>query len=51
MDSFQPVNAKYKDRTNGRREDLIGGGLIHSQGGWANEKAMRRAKIFEKADF
>jgi len=29
---------------------LIGGGLIRSQGGWANVKAMRRAKIFEKAD-
>ena len=34
----------------GRREDLIGGGLIRSHGGWANVKAMRRAKIFEKAD-
>jgi len=29
---------------------LIGGGLIRSNGGWANVKAMRRAKIFEKAD-
>jgi putative transposase len=34
----------------GIREDLIGGGLIRSHGGWANVKAMRRAKIFEKAD-
>lgn len=34
----------------GRRDDLIGGGLIRSHGGWANVKAMRRAKIFEKAD-
>ena len=34
----------------GKREDLIGGGLIRSHGGWANVKAMRRAKIFEKAD-
>jgi hypothetical protein len=34
----------------GKREDLIGGGLIRSNGGWANVKAMRRAKIFEKAD-
>ena len=50
MDSFQPVNAKYKGPTNGRREDLIGSKLIRSQGGWANVKAMRRAKIFEKAD-
>jgi len=34
----------------GKRDDLIGGGLIRSHGGWANVKAMRRAKIFEKAD-
>ena len=34
----------------GKREDLIGGGLIRSHGGWANVKAMRCAKIFEKAD-
>jgi hypothetical protein len=34
----------------GRRDDLMGGGLIRSHGGWANVKAMRRAKIFEKAD-
>ncbi len=34
----------------GKREDLIGGGLIRSHGGWAGVKAMRRAKIFEKAD-
>ena len=34
----------------GRRNDLIGGGLIRSSGGWANVKAMRRAKIFEKSD-
>ncbi len=30
----------------GKRDDLIGGGLIRSYGGWANVKAMRRAKIF-----
>ena len=34
----------------GKREDLIGGGLIRSHGGWASVKAMRRAKIFEKAE-
>jgi hypothetical protein len=34
----------------GKRDDLIGGGLIRSHGGWANVKAMRRAKIYEKAD-
>ena len=34
----------------GKRDDLIGGGLIRSNGGWDSVKAMRRAKIFEKAD-
>ena len=34
----------------GKRDDLIGGGLIRSNGGWANVKAMRRAKIYEKVD-
>jgi len=34
----------------GRRDDLIGGGLIRSSGGWANVKAMRKAKIFQKSD-
>jgi putative transposase len=29
---------------------LIGGGLIRSNGGWANVKVERRAKIYEKAD-
>jgi REP element-mobilizing transposase RayT len=34
----------------GKRPDLIGGGLIRSHGGWAVVKAMRRAKIFQKSD-
>ncbi len=34
----------------GRRSELIGGGLIRSHGGWAAVKAMRRAKEFEKSD-
>jgi len=34
----------------GRRDDLIGGGLIRSSGGWSSVKAMRSAKIFEKSD-
>ena len=34
----------------GKLDDLIGGGLIRSNGDWANVKAMRRAKIFKKAD-
>jgi len=32
----------------GKRDDLIGGGLTRSNGGWANVKAMRRAKINER---
>jgi hypothetical protein len=34
----------------GRREDLTGGGLLRSAGGWANLKALREAKIFYKSD-
>lgn len=34
----------------GKREELIGGGLIRSSGGWAAVKAMRRAKLFQKSD-
>ncbi len=34
----------------GRRNDLIGGGLIRSSGGWEKVKAMRKAKIFNKSD-
>jgi hypothetical protein len=32
----------------GRREDLIGGGLIRSHGGWANVKAMRARKSLRR---
>jgi putative transposase len=34
----------------GPRNDLTGGGLIRSSGGWAAVKAKRRARIFEKSD-
>ena len=34
----------------GRRPDLVGGGLIRSQGGWPAAKAMRRLGVREKAD-
>jgi putative transposase len=34
----------------GRRSDLIGGGLIRSQGGWATVKGMRRQGVREKSD-
>ena len=34
----------------GKRHDLIGGGLVRSSGGWASVKALRNAKIYQKAD-
>lgn len=34
----------------GRRKDLIGGGLIRSQGGWAAVKALRAVKAYQKGD-
>jgi putative transposase len=34
----------------GHRSDLIGGGLIRSQGGWAAVKRMRRQGVREKSD-
>lgn len=34
----------------GRRQDLTGGGLLRSAGGWLNVKALREAKIFYKSD-
>jgi len=34
----------------GRRPDLVGGGLIRSQGGWSAVKAMRRLGMMEKGD-
>jgi REP element-mobilizing transposase RayT len=34
----------------GRRDDLVGGGLVRSSGGWSAVKAMRAFKVFQKAD-
>ena len=39
-----------KGVSQGRRDDLIGGGLIRSSGGWAAVAAMRKYKIFQKSD-
>jgi hypothetical protein len=39
-----------KGVSQGRRKDLIGGGLIRSAGGWSAVKAMRKAKMFQKSD-
>ena len=50
-----PARNKYKDFVvkgiiQGKRPDLIGGGLIRSTGGWAAVKDMRKAKIHVKSD-
>ena len=34
----------------GRRPELVGGGLVRSQGGWSNVIAMRKRKVRELAD-
>ena len=34
----------------GRRPELIGGGLLRSQGGWAAVKALRRSGAYQKGD-
>lgn len=34
----------------GQRPDLVGGGLVRSQGGWSVVKAMRHLGIMEKSD-
>ena len=34
----------------GKREDLVGGGLVRSAGGWSAIKALRRVKAFQKGD-
>jgi putative transposase len=34
----------------GRRPDLVGGGLIRSQGGWSAVKALRKARAYMKGD-
>jgi len=40
----------HKGITQGRRPDLVGGGLVRSAGGWSVLKAMRRAQVRIKGD-
>ena len=40
----------FKGLNQGRRDDLTGGGLVRSAGGWESLKAMRTAKIWQKSD-
>ncbi len=39
-----------KGISQGKRPDLIGGGLVRSAGGWSVVKALRSAKIYQKGD-
>ncbi|MEJ2041436.1 MAG: transposase [Desulfosarcinaceae bacterium] len=39
-----------KGIADGRRDDLVGGGLIRSAGGWAAVKALRKSDAFQKGD-
>ncbi|MEJ2276527.1 MAG: transposase [Candidatus Lokiarchaeota archaeon] len=39
-----------KGISHGRRPDLVGGGLIRSQGGWSVVKALRKAGAYMKGD-
>jgi putative transposase len=34
----------------GRRQDLTGGGLLRSAGGWEGVKALRQNKVYQKSD-
>jgi REP element-mobilizing transposase RayT len=50
-----PVRRDYREFVKagiaqGRRPDLVGGGLLRSQGGWAGVKALREAGEYQKGD-
>ena len=54
-DKVQVARRKYRSFVEkgiivGKRNDLVGGGLVRSSGGWSNLKALGRAKIFQKSD-
>ena len=40
----------FKGIAQGRRDDLTGGGLVRSVGGWQTVKAMRKAQLWQKSD-
>jgi putative transposase len=39
-----------KGIADGKRDDLVGGGLIRSAGGWVAVKALRKSDAFQKGD-
>jgi len=53
--NISQARRNYKNFVNkgldqGLRDDLTGGGLVRSVGGWQGLKAMRKAKIWQKSD-
>lgn len=54
-DSEKTARRRYRDFVRegiaqGRRSDLIGGGLLRSHGGWAGVTALRRSGDYQKGD-
>ena len=54
---FDPILSRRRYRAfvqkgieEGRRDDLVGGGLIRSAGGRSAVKALRKAKVLQKGD-
>jgi putative transposase len=52
---FEGARSQYrafveKGLEQGKREDLIGGGLVRSMGGWSEVKAMRKERAYLKGD-
>ena len=43
-------NFIQKGIAQGKRPDLVGGGLVRSVGGWSALKSLRQAKIYQKGD-
>jgi putative transposase len=39
-----------KGKDQGRRDELVGGGLVRSAGGWAAVKTLQRSNLFQKND-
>ena len=48
--SIDAPGALHHIIADGRRSDLVGGGLIRSAGGWSAVKALRRVELAKKVD-
>jgi hypothetical protein len=54
-DNIRAARRKYNEYVHkgietGRREDLVGGGLVRSAGGWVGVKSLRKSGILLKGD-